>query len=188
MDSSKKAYGMLISFTMRLHSLPFDLQGAFMHMYTVERFSWFWEWKICSFCLLSGWGSTHLCCYFGALSTAENQLFTLRSISSCFNFIMKFCDSCTRIYFLLQVWDIFNYNFFKYIFDPLLSCYAHCPNPPAGKEKTSMTMQHAKAGKFIADSSQGPRCNQRSGAKSGSPEPQFPRTFIGCWISNISSG
>ena len=67
-------------------------------------------------------------------------------------------------------------------------CYALCPNPPAGKEKTSMTMQHAKEGKFIADSSQGPCCNQRSGAKSESPEPQFPRTFIGCSISNISSG
>ena len=68
------------------------------------------------------------------------------------------------------------------------ACYARCPNPPTGKDKTSMTMQHAKAGKFIADSSQGPCCNQRSGAKSESPEPQFPRTFIGCSISNISSG
>ena len=67
-------------------------------------------------------------------------------------------------------------------------CYARCPNPPAGKEKTSMTMQHAKEGKFIADSSQGPCCNQHSGAKSESPEPQFPCTFIGCSISNISSG
>ena len=38
-------------------------------------------------------------------------------------------------------------------------CYAQCPNPPAGKEKTSTTMQHAKEGKFIADSSQGPCCN-----------------------------
>ena len=68
------------------------------------------------------------------------------------------------------------------------NCYARCPNPPAGKEKTSMTMQHAKEGKFIADSSQGPCSNQCSGAKSESPEPQFPRTFIGCSISNISSG
>ena len=67
-------------------------------------------------------------------------------------------------------------------------CYARCPNPPAGKEKTSTTMQHAKEGKFIADSSQGPCCNQRSGAKSESSEPQFPGTFIGCSISNISSG
>ena len=50
-------------------------------------------------------------------------------------------------------------------------CYARCLNPPGGKEKTSMTMQHAKEGKFIADSSQGPCCNQRSGAKSTSPEP-----------------
>ena len=66
-------------------------------------------------------------------------------------------------------------------------CYARCPNPPAGKEKTSTTMQHAKEGKFIADSSQGPCCNQRSGAKSESPEPQFPHTFIGCLISNISN-
>ena len=50
-------------------------------------------------------------------------------------------------------------------------CYARCPNPPAGKEKTSMTMQHAKQGKFIADSSQGPCCNQHSGAKSESRAP-----------------
>ena len=34
-----------------------------------------------------------------------------------------------------------------------------------------MTMQHAKEGKFIADSSQGPCCNQRSGVESESPEP-----------------
>ena len=67
-------------------------------------------------------------------------------------------------------------------------CYAHCPNLPTGKDKTSMTMQHAKEGKFIADSSQGPCCNQHSGAKSESLEPQFPRIFIGCSISNISSG
>ena len=50
-------------------------------------------------------------------------------------------------------------------------CYARCPNPPAGKEKTSKTMQHAKEGKFIADSSQGPCCNQSSGAVR---EPQAP--------------
>ena len=68
------------------------------------------------------------------------------------------------------------------------NCNARCPKPPTGKDKTSMTMQHAKEGKFIADSSQGPCCNQPSGAKSESPEPQFPRTFIGCSISNISSG
>ena len=37
-----------------------------------------------------------------------------------------------------------------------------------------MTMQHAKEGKFIADSSQGPCCNQQSGAKSESPEPRAP--------------
>ena len=37
---------------------------------------------------------------------------------------------------------------------------------PQQEEKTSMTMKHAKEGKFIADSSQGPCCNQRSGAKS----------------------
>ena len=71
-------------------------------------------------------------------------------------------------------------------FDAL--CYTRCPNPPTGKDKTSMTMQHAKEGKFIADSSQGPCCKQCSSAKSESPEPQFPRTFIGCSISNISSG
>ena len=66
-------------------------------------------------------------------------------------------------------------------------CYAHCLNP-AGKEKTSMTMQRAKEGKFIADSNQGPCYNQRSGAKSESPGPQFPHTFIVCSISNISNG
>ena len=32
-------------------------------------------------------------------------------------------------------------------------------------------MQHEKEGKFIADLSQGPCCNQHSGAKSESPEP-----------------
>ena len=34
-------------------------------------------------------------------------------------------------------------------------CYAQCPNPWAGREKASKTMQLAKKGKFIADSSQG---------------------------------
>ena len=36
-------------------------------------------------------------------------------------------------------------------------CYARCPNPWAGREKASKTMQLAKKGKFIADSSQGSR-------------------------------
>ena len=36
-----------------------------------------------------------------------------------------------------------------------LKCYARCPNPQAGREKASKTMQLAKKGKFIADSSQG---------------------------------
>ena len=76
----------------------------------------------------------------------------------------------------------------KHLAVPVLYCYARCPNLPTGKDKTSMTVQHAKEGKFIADSSQGPCCNQRSGAKSESLEPQFPHTFIGCSISNISSG
>ena len=91
---------------------------------------------------------------------------------------------------LLCPWAFFQARIWKWVdisssTDP---CYACCPNPPTGKDKTSMTMQHAKEGKFIADSSQGPCCNQRSGAKSESPEPQSPRTFIGCPISNISSG
>ena len=34
-------------------------------------------------------------------------------------------------------------------------CCARCPNPRAGREKASKTMQLAKKGKFIADSSQG---------------------------------
>ena len=48
---------------------------------------------------------------------------------------------------------------------------------PQQEEKTSMTMQHAKEGKFNADSSQGLCCNQCSGAKSESPESQFPGTL-----------
>ena len=36
-------------------------------------------------------------------------------------------------------------------------CYAWCPNPRAEREKASKTMQLAKKGKFIADSSQGSR-------------------------------
>ena len=43
-------------------------------------------------------------------------------------------------------------------------CYARCPNPRAGREKASKTMQHTKKGKFIADPSQGSCRNQRSGA------------------------
>ena len=34
-------------------------------------------------------------------------------------------------------------------------CYARCPNPQVGRENASKTMQLAKKGKFIADSSQG---------------------------------
>ena len=45
-------------------------------------------------------------------------------------------------------------------------CYARCPNPRVRREKASKTMQHAKKGKFIADSSQGSCRNQRSGAGS----------------------
>ena len=66
-------------------------------------------------------------------------------------------------------------------------CYARCPNARARRQKASKTMQHAKKGKFISDSSQGSCRNQRSGAESESPEPQFPHTFIGCLISNISN-
>ena len=59
-------------------------------------------------------------------------------------------------------------------------CYASCLNPPAGKEKTSMTMQHTKEGKFIADSSQGSCRNRHSGAGSESPEPMLLSKFIRC--------
>ena len=34
-------------------------------------------------------------------------------------------------------------------------CFARCPNPQAGREKASKTMQLAKKGKFITDSNQG---------------------------------
>ena len=34
-------------------------------------------------------------------------------------------------------------------------CFARCPNPRAGREKASKTMQLAKKGKFITDSNQG---------------------------------
>ena len=59
-------------------------------------------------------------------------------------------------------------------------CYARCPNPQAGREKASKTMQHAKKGKFIADSSQGSCRNQRSGAGSESLEPTLLPKFIEC--------
>ena len=59
-------------------------------------------------------------------------------------------------------------------------CYARCPNPRAGREKASKTMQHAKKGKFIADSSQGSCHNQRSGTRSESTEPTLLSKFIGC--------
>ena len=59
-------------------------------------------------------------------------------------------------------------------------CYAECPNPRAGREKASKTVQHAKKGKFIADSSQDSCRNQHSGAGSESPEPMLLSKFIGC--------
>ena len=58
-------------------------------------------------------------------------------------------------------------------------CYARCPNPRAGREKASKTMQLAKKGKFITDSSQGSCCNQRSNAGPESPEPKLLHKFIG---------
>ena len=63
---------------------------------------------------------------------------------------------------------------------PVNMCYARCPNPRAGREKASKTMQHTKKGKFIADLSQGSCRNQRSGAGSESPEPTLLSKFIGC--------
>ena len=59
-------------------------------------------------------------------------------------------------------------------------CYARCPNPRVRREKASKTMQHAKKGKFIADSSQGSCLNQRGGAGSESPEPTLFSKFIEC--------
>ena len=46
-----------------------------------------------------------------------------------------------------------------WLYEPLSAkrglCYARCPNPRAGREEASKTMQLAKKGKFITDSSQG---------------------------------
>ena len=53
------------------------------------------------------------------------------------------------------------------------SCYARCPNPSLGKEKTSTTVQHTKEGKLIADSSQGPCCNQRTVQSQRALSPSF---------------
>ena len=58
-------------------------------------------------------------------------------------------------------------------------CYAQCPNPRAGREKASKTMQLARKGKLITDSSQGSCHNQHSGAGSESPEPKLLHKFIG---------
>ena len=62
---------------------------------------------------------------------------------------------------------------------PQMKCFARCPNPRAGREKASKTMQLAKKGKFITDSSQGSCCIQHSGAGSESPEPKLLPKFIG---------
>ena len=59
-------------------------------------------------------------------------------------------------------------------------CFARCPNPWVGREKASKTMQFAKKGKFITDSSQGFCHNQHSGAGSESPAPKLLTKFIGC--------
>ena len=53
------------------------------------------------------------------------------------------------------------------------TCFAQCPNPRVGREKASKTMQLAKKGKIITDSSQGSCRIQRSAAWSESPEPQL---------------
>ena len=54
-------------------------------------------------------------------------------------------------------------------------CYDRCPNPRAGREKASKTMQLAKKRKFITDSSQGFCRNQRSGA--GSEKAPSPSCY-----------
>ena len=66
-------------------------------------------------------------------------------------------------------------------------CFVRCPNPRAGREKPSKTMQIAKKGKFITDSSQGSCRIQRSGAGSESPEPQLLHKFIG-WTWQLVAG
>ena len=55
-------------------------------------------------------------------------------------------------------------------------CYARCLNPWAGREKASKTMQLAKKGKFITDSSQGFCRNQHNGA--GSEKAPSPSCYI----------
>ena len=55
-------------------------------------------------------------------------------------------------------------------------CYARCLNPQAEREKAFKTMQLAKKGKFITDSSQGFCRNQRSGA--GSEKAPSPSCYI----------
>ena len=58
---------------------------------------------------------------------------------------------------------IFEFSFYTEFFiypgfsSNTLYCYVRCPNPRAGREKASKTMQLSKKGKFIADSSQGSR-------------------------------
>ena len=69
-----------------------------------------------------------------------------------------------------------------------IACYAQCPNPRAGREKASKTMQLAEKGKFIADSSQGSRrASSSSGAGSESAEPKLLPIYkvciaVGSWL------
>ena len=80
----------------------------------------------------------------------------------------------------LRVWkgnNIFGYSPTGRLL--LLVCFARCPNPQAGREKASKTMQFAKKGKFITDLSQGSCRNQRSGAGSESQAPKLLTKFIG---------
>ena len=62
-------------------------------------------------------------------------------------------------------------------------CYARCPNPRAGREKASKTVQHAKKkkGSLLLTRVRAPAATNAV-VQSQSPEPQFPRTFIGCSI------
>ena len=49
-------------------------------------------------------------------------------------------------------WSLLKLMFMEWV---MPSCFARCPNPQAGREKASKTMQLAKKGKFITDSNQG---------------------------------
>ena len=90
----------------------------------------------------------------------------------------------------LTLWDPTDYTVYGIHQARILEWVVSCPmsESPSGKREDLHDNATHRGREFIADSSQGPCRNQRSGAESESPEPQFPHTFIGCSISNISSG